>query len=102
MSMQVPDTLAALLAPPALGSLEAREKAITQVILPLKESLHKVDTRIQDLEKVRAGAYAGLSEQIKSLLTTQGQLEAQTGHLVRALRAPAIGGPPLSESREPR
>ena len=76
----------------AVGSLEAREKAITQVILPLKESLNKVDTRIQELEKARSGAYAGLSEQIKSLLTTQGQLEAQTGNLVRALRAPAIGG----------
>ncbi|MEZ5276388.1 MAG: DNA recombination protein RmuC [Opitutaceae bacterium] len=76
----------------AAGSLEAREKAISQVIQPLKESLNKVDTRIQDLEKIRAGAYAGLSEQIRSLLTTQGQLEAQTGNLVRALRAPAIGG----------
>jgi DNA recombination protein RmuC len=76
----------------AATSLDAREKAITQIIQPLKESLTKVDTRIQDLEKARAGAYAGLSEQIKSLLTTQGLLQSETGNLVRALRAPAIGG----------
>jgi len=72
--------------------LEAREKAIQQVVLPLKESLTKVDQRIQELEKVRAEAYGGLSEQIKNLLTTQGQLQSQTSNLVRALRAPAIGG----------
>lgn len=76
----------------AAGRLEAREKAIQQVVLPLTESLAKVDTRIQELEKVRAEAYGGLSEQIKNLLTTQGQLQSQTGNLVRALRAPAIGG----------
>lgn len=76
----------------AASSLEAREKAITQIIQPLKESLTKVDTRIQDLEKARVGAYAGLSEQIKNLLTTQGQLQSETGNLIRALRAPAIGG----------
>ncbi len=76
----------------AANSFEAREKAITQIIEPLKESLTKVDTRIQDLEKARVGAYAGLSEQIKNLLTTQGQLQSETGNLIRALRAPAIGG----------
>ncbi len=76
----------------AAGRLEAREKAIQQIVLPLKESLTKVDQRIQELEKVRAEAYGGLSEQIKNLLTTQGQLQSQTSNLVRALRAPAIGG----------
>jgi len=76
----------------AANSLEAREQAINQIIQPLKESLTKVDTRIQDLEKARTGAYAGLSEQIKNLLTSQGQLQSETGNLIRALRAPAIGG----------
>jgi len=76
----------------AASSLDAQEKAISQIIHPLQESLIKVDNRIQDLEKARIGAYAGLSEQVKSLLTTQGKLQSETGNLIRALRAPAIGG----------
>jgi len=76
----------------AKGDLEARHQAIGQLVQPLKESLHKVDHKIEQLEQSRSGAYARLDEQLKSLLNSQIKLESETGNLVRALRTPAVRG----------
>lgn len=76
----------------AKNELLHRQTAIGELVKPLKESLEKVDTRIGELEKVRASAYGSLTEQIKHLADTQNRLQAETGNLVRALRAPQARG----------
>ncbi|MDA3902440.1 MAG: DNA recombination protein RmuC [Desulfuromusa sp.] len=76
----------------AKGDLDARHQAIGQLVQPLKESLLKVDGKIEQLEQARSGAYARLDEQLKSLLNSQVKLESETGNLVRALRTPAVRG----------
>ena len=76
----------------AVAELEGRRQAIGDLVKPVRESLDKVDSKLQAVERERVGAYASLSEQVKSLAQTQQQLQSETAKLVRALRTPAVRG----------
>lgn len=76
----------------ARSDLESRQKAIDEMIRPLRESLGRMDKSLQEIEKSRAAAFAGISEQVKSLLEVQNRLQAETANLVSALRTPAVRG----------
>jgi len=68
--------------------LDGRHKAIADLVQPLKESLAKVDGKLQDVEKERAGSNAKLDEQLRTLAHTHQSLQVETNKLVRALRSP--------------
>lgn len=74
------------------GELEQRRQAIQEMVKPLRESLAKVDLQLRQVEKERIDAYAGLTEQVRSLATSQARLQGETTNLVRALRAPQVRG----------
>ena len=76
----------------ATSEIDAKAREIDSLVKPLRESLDKVDARIQELETVRAGAYGQLSEQVKQLFESQSQLQSETANLVKALRAPQVRG----------
>ncbi len=76
----------------AKGEIDTKTREIDAVVRPLRESLEKVDLRINELERARTGAYAQLTEQVRQLHSAQQQLHAQTATLVQALRAPATRG----------
>lgn len=76
----------------ARGDLDARQKAVADLVAPVRESLNKVDAQIQQIEKERGQAYGALHTQVQSLITTQKELQSETGNLVRALRTPNVRG----------
>ena len=72
--------------------LEGRQKSIETLVQPLRESLTRVDSKLNDVERGRASAQAQLSEQLRSLTQSQQVLHAETGKLARALRSPNTRG----------
>jgi DNA recombination protein RmuC len=76
----------------ARGDLEARQKAVADMVAPVRDSLDKVDAQIQQMEVARGDAYGELRAQVQSLITTQKELQSETGNLVRALRTPNVRG----------
>jgi len=76
----------------AATDLDGRQKAIADVLAPVKEALGRVDVQLKEVEKQRAGAYASLVEQVRGLASAQQHLQAETGQLVRALRSPNVRG----------
>lgn len=76
----------------ANGDLEARQKAVADMVAPVRDSLSKVDAQIQQMEIARGEAYGDLKAQVQSLISTQSELRSETGNLVRALRTPNVRG----------
>jgi len=76
----------------AASDLEARRRAIGDLVGPLKESLEKVNARIGEVEKERTSAYATLTEQVQTMANGQSRLRAETANLVQALRSPVTRG----------
>lgn len=77
----------------AKNDLELRQKAVDELVRPLKESLEKVDGKLGEIEKARVSAYSALNEQLRSLVETHlPMLRSETANLVKALRQPTVRG----------
>lgn len=76
----------------AAADLAGRQKAIDELVSPLRDSLTKVDATLQEFDRDRATSHATLAEQIRSLTQAQIALQSETGRLSRALRSPNVRG----------
>jgi DNA recombination protein RmuC len=76
----------------ASADLTGRQQAIDELVKPLRESLSKVDAKLQDVDRDRALSHAAITEQIRSLTHAQISLQSETGKLSRALRSANVRG----------
>lgn len=77
----------------ARNDLDARHKAVGELVKPLRESLEKVDGKLGEIEKDRLSSYSALNEQLKGLVETHlPVLRNETANLVKALRQPTTRG----------
>ena len=77
----------------ARGDLEKRQKAVDELVKPIRDSLDKVDGKLGEIEKARLSAYSELNSQLKGLVETHlPRLHNETATLVKALRQPTVRG----------
>jgi DNA recombination protein RmuC len=76
----------------AKGELAAREKAIENIVKPIRDALQRTDSQLQELEKARREAQGALQAQIEAMAAGQSELRAETRNLVNALRRPEVRG----------
>ncbi|HEX2252522.1 MAG TPA: DNA recombination protein RmuC [Thermoanaerobaculia bacterium] len=76
----------------ARDDLTARQKAIGELVVPVREALGKVEAKIEAVEKSRSEAYGSLTQHLEGLAASQLRLTTETNSLSRALRAPNVRG----------
>ncbi|MDP2812058.1 MAG: DNA recombination protein RmuC [Rhodocyclaceae bacterium] len=73
-------------------ALARNNRSFADVVAPVSATLEKFERQIGQVEKSRIDAYATLTEQVRALGESQGQLKTETANLVKALRAPHTRG----------
>lgn len=74
------------------GDLERRQKAVEQLVAPLREQLGKVDQQLVKLDQERRESRGRLEAQLRTLSEAGERLRTETGALVTALRKPNARG----------
>lgn len=76
----------------AVQELDAREKAVAALVKPLEDGLKRMDEKLGAVEKDRTSSYADLRAHLEQMAVSQLNLQAETRHLVSALRMPQVRG----------
>lgn len=69
-----------------------REKAVADLIAPIREALDKTARQIETIEKDRHSAFGSIRTQLAAMSADQQQLQSETRNLVNALRRPQVRG----------
>lgn len=74
------------------AALARREAAVEALVRPLRESLARVDEKLQQVETEREGQYRSLSKHLELVATSHRELDRTTRGLAQALRTPNVRG----------
>jgi DNA recombination protein RmuC len=74
------------------ADMDARKKAIEDLLTPMKTTLDRVDGEIQDAERRRMQDGASLLQRVASLDAVGKELQSETRRLVDALKRPGVRG----------
>jgi DNA recombination protein RmuC len=72
--------------------LATKEKAVEDLVKPLREALEKSEAQIRRVEQERQQAYGSLTKHLETVAQTQQLLHGETRNLVQALRRPEVRG----------
>ena len=76
----------------AKRDLGDREKAVADLVKPIRDTLQASQKQISNLEKARSEAYGSIRTQLESMQADQKSLTQETQNLVKALRRPEVRG----------
>jgi len=76
----------------AKRELSEREKAVEELVKPIRDALQASQKQITDLEKSRSEAYGSIRNQLEAMQLSQKSLTQETQNLVKALRRPEVRG----------
>lgn len=76
----------------AKRALSEREKAVEELVKPIRDALKSSQQQIAELEKSRSEAYGGIKSQLEAMQVSQKSLTQETQNLVKALRRPEVRG----------
>jgi DNA recombination protein RmuC len=70
----------------AQADLNSRQEKISEIVMPVRESLAQVDSHISELERERLSTFTIISEQIAQMNSSQLELKDTASHLVNVLQ----------------
>jgi DNA recombination protein RmuC len=76
----------------AKSDLEQKRKDVESVVKPISDTLAKVNTQIEELERTRRQDYGGLTQHLETLRLQAEALSSETKNLGNALRKPIVRG----------
>ncbi|MGB5628957.1 MAG: DNA recombination protein RmuC [Woeseiaceae bacterium] len=76
----------------AKRELSEREKAVEELVKPIRDALEASQKQISELEKSRSEAYGSIRNQLEAMQLSQKSLTQETQNLVKALRRPEVRG----------
>lgn len=76
----------------AKRELGEREKAVEELVKPIRDALSASQKQISELEKSRSEAYGSIRSQLEAMQLSQKSLTQETQNLVKALRRPEVRG----------
>ena len=76
----------------ASNELFSREKAVENLVSPIKETLNKTQEYLNKIESTRQESHGSIKAQLESMAISQKNLTLETQNLVSALRRPEVRG----------
>ncbi|MDX1696817.1 MAG: DNA recombination protein RmuC [Thiohalobacterales bacterium] len=72
--------------------LEKREKAVENLVKPIREALDKTESQVRRMENERQQAHGALTRHLETMAESHRLLQNETRNLVQALRRPEVRG----------
>lgn len=76
----------------AQGDLTEKEKAVENLVKPIREALERTDLQIRRMEQERKEAHGALTQHLATMAESHRLLQGETRNLVQALRRPEVRG----------